>query len=60
MPITGEGIEIATRFRPMQDSARVAQLGVSWRAPEATLEDLFRWYLETGRLPPKAVPALSG
>jgi nucleoside-diphosphate-sugar epimerase len=60
MPITGEGIEIATRFRPMQDSARVAQLGVTWRAPEATLEDLFRWYLATGRLPPKAVPALSG
>ena len=60
MPITGEGIEIATRFRPMQDSPRVSQLGVTWRAPEETIEDLFRWYLATGRLPPKAVPALSG
>lgn len=59
MPITGEGIEIATRFRPMRDSPQVAQLGVSWRPARETIEDLFRWYLATGRLPPQAVPALS-
>jgi dihydroflavonol-4-reductase len=59
MPITGEGIEIATRFRPMQDSPQVAQLGVSWRPPKETIEDLFRWYVAAGRLPAKAVPALS-
>jgi dihydroflavonol-4-reductase len=58
MPMTGEGIEIATRVRPMQNSPRVAELGVTWRDPAETLRDLFQWFLDTGRLPPKAVPAL--
>jgi dihydroflavonol-4-reductase len=58
MPMTGEGVEIATRFRPLSDSPQVAELGVTWRDPAATLEDLFRWYVEAGRLPPEAVPAL--
>jgi dihydroflavonol-4-reductase len=59
MPMTGEGVEIATRFRAMQDSPQVAELGVTWRAPEETLADLFRWFVAAGRLPAKAVPALS-
>jgi nucleoside-diphosphate-sugar epimerase len=58
MPMTGEGIEIATRVRPMQNSKRVAELGISWRDPVETLRDLFQWFLDTGRLPPRAVPAL--
>ena len=58
MPMTGEGVEIATRVRPMQNSPRVAELGVTWRDSAATLRDLFQWFLDTGRLPPKAVPAL--
>lgn len=59
MPLTGEGIEIATRFREMEDSRVVAELGVAWRPPEETLRDLFQWFLDTGRLPAKAVPALA-
>ena len=58
MPMTGEGIEIATRVRPMQNSPRVAELGVAWRDPVETLRDLFQWFLDVGKLPPKAVPAL--
>jgi hypothetical protein len=58
MLMTGEGIEIATRVRPMQNSKRVAELGISWRDPVETLRDLFQWFLDTGKLPPRAVPAL--
>jgi hypothetical protein len=59
MPMTGEGIEVATRFRAVADSPRVAELGVTWRPAQETIEDLFRWLLATGRLPAKAVPALA-
>jgi nucleoside-diphosphate-sugar epimerase len=59
MPMTGEGIEIATRFRAMENSKQVGDLGVEWRDPAETLRDLFQWYLDQGRLPAKAVPALS-
>lgn len=59
MPMTGEGVEIATRFRPMQDSRRVAELGVVWRDARSTLRDLFQWFLDSGRLPSAAVPALT-
>ncbi len=59
MPMTGEGIEIATRFRPMEDSERVAELGVRWRDPAETLRDLFAWLVDAGRLPPNAAPALA-
>ncbi|MEM7409357.1 MAG: NAD-dependent epimerase/dehydratase family protein [Myxococcota bacterium] len=60
MPMTGEGIEIATRWQRVADSPVVAELGVGWRDPEETLRDLFRWYVEAGRLPAKAVPKLGG
>ena len=59
MPFTGEAIEIATRFRAMEDSGQIRALGVEWRDPAETLRDLFQWFLDEGRLPPKAVPALS-
>jgi dihydroflavonol-4-reductase len=58
MPMTGEGIEIATRVRPMQNSPHVTRLGVAWRDPAETLRDLFQWFLDVGKLPPRAVPAL--
>jgi len=58
MPMTGDGVEIATRFRAVADSPRIAELGVHWRDPAETLTDLFRWFVEAGRLPAKAVPAL--
>jgi len=59
MPMTGEGVEIATRFRRMQDSPRIAELGVHWRDPAETLSDLFTWFLATGKLPARAVPTLA-
>jgi nucleoside-diphosphate-sugar epimerase len=59
MPMTGEGIEIATRWREIADSPKIAALGVHWRPAEETIADLFRWYLSAGRLPAEAVPALA-
>jgi nucleoside-diphosphate-sugar epimerase len=58
MRMTGEGIEIATRVRPMQNSPRVAELGICCRDSVETLRDLFQWFLDSGKLPPRAVPAL--
>lgn len=58
-PFSGEGIEIATRWRPIADSPEIARLGVRWRPAEQTLEDLFRWFVAAGRLPAKAVPRLA-
>ena len=59
MPMTGEGVEIATLFHKVDDSARIAELGIKWRPVAETLEDLFRWFLVVGRLPAKAVPKLA-
>ena len=59
MPMTGEGVEIATRFPRMRNSPQVAGLGVTWREPEETIHDLFAWLVEAGRLPASAVPALA-
>lgn len=58
MPMTGEGVAIATLWQKVDDSKIVAELGVTWRPAEETLEDLFRWYVKADRLPEKAVPAL--
>jgi hypothetical protein len=42
----------------MQNSPHVTRLGVAWRDPAETLRDLFQWFLDVGKLPPRAVPAL--
>jgi hypothetical protein len=57
--MTGEGVEIATRFRRMEDSPKIAELGVAWRDPAETLSDLFVWFVDAGKLPARAVPALA-
>ncbi len=59
MPMTGEGIEIATRFPEMHDSPEIAKLGVAWRPARETISDLFRWYVDAGKLPARVVPALA-
>jgi nucleoside-diphosphate-sugar epimerase len=59
MPMTGEGVEIATRFVRMVDSPRIAELGVEWRDPAETIRDLFSWFVASSRLSPRAVPALT-
>jgi len=58
MPMPGEGLEIATRFPRMLNSPQIADLGISWRDPRETIQDLFAWLVEAGRLPPSAVPAI--
>jgi nucleoside-diphosphate-sugar epimerase len=58
-PISFEAMEIATRTRRVADSPEVAALGIRWRDPRETLEDMFRWYLASGRIPPRAVPRLA-
>ena len=58
MPMTGEGLEIATRFPRMENSRQVAELGIDWRDPRETIRDLFVWLVEAGRLPASAVPSL--
>ncbi len=56
MPMTGEGVAIATLWQEVSDSTVIAELGVEWRPVDETLRDLFQWYLDTGRLPAKAIP----
>ena len=60
MPMTGEGVAIATLWQEVHDSKIVSELGVEWRDADETLRDLFRWYVDAERLPAKAVPALAG
>jgi len=59
MPMTGEGVAIATLWQRVEDSKAVSELGVEWRPAEETLADMFRWYVAAGRLPASAVPALA-
>lgn len=54
-----EAMEVATRWRAVDDSPAVAQLGVAWRDPAATLADVYRFFLERGALRPEAVPRLA-
>jgi nucleoside-diphosphate-sugar epimerase len=58
MPMTGEGIAIATLWQRVEDSKAVAELGVEWRPPEETLADVFRWYVDRSRLSASAVPKI--
>lgn len=58
-PLSAEGMEIATRWRRIDDTPDVAALGVAWRDPAQTLEDLYRWLWTSGRLPATALPRLA-
>jgi len=58
LPFSREGMEVATRWRPIEDSPEIAQLGVRWRDPKETLTDLYRWFVETGGIPSRALPKL--
>lgn len=57
-PLSGEGMEIATRWRRVADSPQLDALGVAPRDPRETLQDMLRWMLAAGRLPASAVPGL--
>ena len=59
-PFTREALDVATRWWPVPDSPRVAELGVRWRPPRETVEAVVRWGLETGRVRPERAPRLTG
>ena len=59
LPITREGMEVATRWRPIEDSPAVSELGVRWRDPRQTLADVYAWFVEVGAIRAAAVPRLS-
>jgi nucleoside-diphosphate-sugar epimerase len=56
---THESMEIATRWRPIDDSPALAELGVRWRPAEDTLRDTYAWFLERGAIRPEAAPRLA-
>jgi uncharacterized protein YbjT (DUF2867 family) len=57
--LSHEALEIATRWTPVEDSPQLAGLGTVWRDPRETIHDMLCWLLESGRLPPRAVPRLA-
>jgi nucleoside-diphosphate-sugar epimerase len=59
-PIGFEAMEVAMRARRVADSPEVAALGVRWREPRETLEDMFRWFLASGRVRAAHLPRLAG
>jgi nucleoside-diphosphate-sugar epimerase len=58
--MTREAMEVATLWRPIADSAAVAELRVAPRDPAETLADMLRWLHAAGRLPSRAIPRLVG
>jgi nucleoside-diphosphate-sugar epimerase len=57
-PISREAMEVATRWRRVEDSPEIAKMDVHWRDPRETLADLYRWFAERGAIKPGAVPRL--
>jgi nucleoside-diphosphate-sugar epimerase len=57
--VTRESMEVATRWRAIDNSPSLSAMGVSLRPPRQTLEDLYRSFLETNRLPAHAAPKLA-
>ncbi len=58
LPFSREGMEVATRWHPIADSPEIAELGVRWRDPKETLTDVYRWFVDTGGIPARALPKL--
>jgi nucleoside-diphosphate-sugar epimerase len=57
--ISREGMEYATRTRPLPNSEALAELGVPLRPARETFADTLRWMLATGKLKPHHAPALA-
>jgi nucleoside-diphosphate-sugar epimerase len=58
--ISREGMDHATRMRPLPNSAALERLGVKLRPLRESFEATARWMLATGRLKPHHAPALTG
>lgn len=56
--ISREGMEYATRTRPLPNTEALAELGVTLRPAPETYADTLRWMLATGKLKPHHAPAL--
>ena len=57
--ISREGMDHATRMRPLPNTPALAKLGVSLRPLRETFEDTARWMLAAGRLKPHHAPGLT-
>ena len=57
--ISREGMEYATRTRPLPNSEALAELGVTLRPAAETYADTLAWMLATGKLKPHHAPALA-
>jgi nucleoside-diphosphate-sugar epimerase len=56
--ISREGMDHATRMRPLPNTPALAKLGISLRPLPETFEDTARWMLAAGRLKPHHAPKL--
>jgi len=59
LPLSHEAMESATRMVPMDDQATIDELGITFRPPEDTLRDAYRWLYQSGRIAARWVPALA-
>ena len=57
--ISREGMEHATRMRPLPNTAALDRFGIALRPLRESLEDTARWMLAVGRLRPHHAPALT-
>ena len=57
--ISREGMDHATRMRPLPNTPALGKLGVQLRPLPETFEDTARWMLATGRLKPHHAPGLT-
>jgi dihydroflavonol-4-reductase len=58
-PLSHEAMETATQMVPTDDQPTVDELGITFRPPEETLRDAYRWLYESGHLAAHWVPALA-
>ena len=58
-PLSHEAMETATCMVPMDDQATIDELAVTFRPPQETLRDTYRWLHESGKLSARWVPALT-
>jgi nucleoside-diphosphate-sugar epimerase len=57
--ISREGMDHATRMRPLPNTPALAKLGIELRPLAETFEDTARWMLAAGRLKPHHAPRLT-
>ncbi|OWY61013.1 hypothetical protein B7486_66080 [cyanobacterium TDX16] len=56
LPVTREGMAILTGMVPADDGPTVEALGLRPRATQQTIDDTYRWLVETGHLAPSRAP----